>query len=261
VVVRGIGLAGPGADGDLSRIGVEPRRLDRSARWLTAAAALALGNTGHPLRGEAMARSGLFVGAARMPEESSRRCHESIRRNGIAGTSAAAFARMSVNAPAGACSRALGLLGPTTTVSSGDGSGLLAAILAADWLAHRDDADCIVAGGVDERRPGRDEGEGAACVLLERVPAPDGDAVIAAGWGIAGRDGLDAARERAMGGRAHVDVVIDVSDSGPPSEALRSAVALVKAVERLRAGTARSILVVASRGTSSLALLLERRAP
>jgi 3-oxoacyl-[acyl-carrier-protein] synthase II len=252
VAVRGVGVVhGAHDDVDLGRIGVDPRRLDRSARWLTAAAVLALGDGGRPLRGEASARTGLFVGATRMPEESSRRCHEAIRRHGVAGTSAAAFARMSVNAPAGACSRALGLLGPTTTVTIGAGSGLLAVVLAAEWLATRGDADRFVAGAVEERRPSHpDDAEGAACLVLER---DTGDAaILVAGWGLAGPEDVDEASRRALGAHGRADGV--VVDDGP------TCVAAARAFADLRAGTARSLLVVSPRGASSVALLLVRGA-
>jgi 3-oxoacyl-[acyl-carrier-protein] synthase II len=277
---RGVGRC-PGLD--LHSLGIDPRRLDRSARWLTAAAVLALGQDGRRRAGGAMGRAGLFVGATRMPEESSRRCRESIRRRGVAGPSASAFARMSVNAPAGACSRALGLLGPTTTMSVGHGSGLLALVLAAEWLACRDDADCIVAGGVDEP-PGcaPDEAEGAACLVLERAPTPDGD-VVATGWGIGGPGVAEDAVRHAMGARTSVDGIV-VDAEGPvgatlekwvavgstfgvadasclwaTSEAARSSVLAALAVAHLRAEDARSLLLVGARGTSSVALLLERK--
>jgi 3-oxoacyl-[acyl-carrier-protein] synthase II len=302
VVVRGVGLVGPGiarsqptaseltsgraagacADVDLGRIGVEPRRLDRSARWLTAATSFALGGDGRPLRGDAGARTGLFVGSTRMPPESSRRCHEAIRQHGVGGTSAAAFARMSVNAPAGACSRALGLLGPTTTVSIGAGSGLLAIVLAAEWLALRADATGIVAGGLDERRAlDGDEAEGASCLWLERADAIAGDVVIA-GWGLAGADCADLAAARAVGGQQVDGILVDgeprdVARLTPllspgarvglvdaarfwgTAEASRSSVLTALAVAYLRARTARTILVTAARGAASVALLLERR--
>jgi hypothetical protein len=280
--------AGPCADVDLGRIGVDPRRLDRSARWLTAASALALACGGRPLRGDATVRTGLFVGATRMPEESSRRCHDAIRQHGVTGASAAAFARMSVNAPAGACSRALGLLGPTTTTSIGPGSGLLAVALAADWLALRDDADGFVAGGVDERRPGPTEGaEGAACLVLARTSAAeaDADAVVVAGWGIAGPEAAVEAARAALGDHTGVDGMVvdgeprdlasltrwirrdaalglvDVSAFWATADGSRSCVAAALAVAHLRAGATRSVLVVTSRGTSSVALLLVRGAP
>ena len=280
--------AGPCAEVDLGRIGVDPRRLDRSARWLTAASVLALGNGGRPLDAEGGARTGLFVGATRMPGESSRRCHAAIRRHGVAGTSASAFARMSVNAPAGACSRALGLLGPTTTVSLGPGSGLLAVVLAAEWLALREDADRMVAGGLDEQSGSPGEGdaaeaEGAACLLLERAgDAGDPAVIVAAGWGIAGPEDAEEAVRQALGGRAAVDGVlvdgeardvqaltrrlapgaplglVDASAFWGDAEASRSAVLAALAVAHLEAGAARSVLVVAAGGASSVALLLER---
>lgn len=310
VVVRGVGVVGPAgahrkpsvdaltrrravgpcAEVDLGRIGVDPRRLDRSARWLTAASVLALGDGGRPLQGEASARTGLFVGATRMPAESSRRCHDAMRRNGVAGTSASAFARMSVNAPAGACSRALGLLGPTSTVSIGAGSGLLAVVLAAEWLALRDDADRMVAAGLDERASSGeaadagDEVEGAACLVLERAGEAGHDtaAIVVAGWGITGPEDAGQAARQALAGREGIDGVlvdgeprdvaaltrhlapgaplglVDASAFWGASDASRSCVLAALAVAHLEAGTAHSLLVVAARGTSSVALLLER---
>jgi 3-oxoacyl-[acyl-carrier-protein] synthase II len=301
VVVRGAGVVGPtgphaslrldtlrqsratGACGDvdLGRVGVDPRRLDRSARWLTAAAALALRDGGRPLREEASLRTGLFVGAARMPAESSKKCRDAIARHGVAGASAAAFARMSVNAPAGACSRALGLLGPTTTLSTGVGSGLLAVVLAAEWLSARSDADRVVAGAVDERRGTLDdEAEGAACVVLARGGA---GGVVATAWGLAGSDDARGAAEQALG-RHDGDVdgvlfdgeprdaaawkrritpgapigMIDMAAWWGAADASRSCVMVAVAFAELEARAARSLLLVAARGTSSVALLLER---
>ncbi len=275
---RGVG---PCQEPDLHRIGVDPRRLDPSARWLTAAATLALGQGE---RRRTMDKAGLFVGASRMPAESSRRCRESIRQRGVAGTSASAFARMSVNAPAGACSRVLGLLGPTSTVSIGEGSGLLAVVLAADWLASREDAEHIVAGGVDERTgPDPDETEGAACLVLERGPTND-QAVFVGGWGIAGPGhGAEAVRS-AMVGRGSADCILVDGEAGAvaslndwlapgsrlgtldaarlwgTSEASRSCVMAALGVAYLNEGQAQSVLLVAARGSSSVALLLDRKA-
>jgi hypothetical protein len=260
---------------DLHALGVEPRRLDRSARWLTAAAALAVPQDG---RRERMERTGLFVGATRMPAESTRRCTESIRLRGVAGTSASAFARMSVNAPAGACSQALGLLGPTSTVSIGEGSGLLALALAAEWLSRREDASSIVAGGVDELSGGADETEGAACLALKRVDATEPSSLVVAGWGIAGPHAAEEAAASAMGKRSFVDAVfvdgeaslrrwlapdaaLGIVDAGRfwgSAQGTRTSVMAAVAAAHLSAGHARSILLVASRGAASVALLLER---
>jgi 3-oxoacyl-[acyl-carrier-protein] synthase II len=278
---RGVGRC---HDLDLHGIGLDPRGLDRSARLLTAAASLALDDAS--ARGErraGMEYTGLFVGATRMPEESSRRCRESIRQRGAAGASASAFARMSVNAPAGACSRALGLLGPTTTVTMGDGSGLLALLLAVEWLALRDDADCIVAGGVDEHDGSASEqAEGAACLALRRGQAPAG-ATVAAGWGIAGSTDCASAVRRAMGERSDVDAilvdgggaaiadaigrwvrrdasvdVVDVERIWGSAQASRSCVMAALGSAYLAAGEARSVLLVSAGGGSAVALRLER---
>ena len=294
VVVAGMGVVGPsgskrGADvadvllaqnvgksrePDLDGLGVDGRRLDRSARFLTGAAALALAGRERA----AMERTGLFVASTRMPDESSKRCTESIRLRGIGATSASAFARMSVNAPSGACAQALGLLGPTSTLSIGRGSGLLAIALAAEWLAFRDDAGSIVAGAVNElsERAG-DEVEGAACLVLARAPEVAEGAVAVAAWAIEGPRAAREAAERAMSGRAPVDALladadgdlraflapnasagaVDASRAWGASEATRSAVMAAVAAAQVASGRARSALVVAARGASSVALVFE----
>jgi len=121
---------------------VDPRGMDAPALHLTLATALSLGQTkAQPAARAATAGDvGLFLGATRMAQQSSRRCRASLEAHGPSGLSAAAFARMSVNAPAGACSKALGLRGPTSTLSIGAGSGLAAFAYAAAWLSTRRDA-------------------------------------------------------------------------------------------------------------------------
>jgi 3-oxoacyl-[acyl-carrier-protein] synthase II len=260
---------GAARDVDLHGFGVDPRRLDRSARLLTAAAAVALSGERHDAT-----RTGLFVAATRMPPQSSKRCTDSIRMRGVAGTSASAFARMSVNAPTGACSQALGLLGPTSTFSCGPGSGLLSWALAAEWLAWRDDATTILAASVDELTGSAEETEGAACVALSRATSVEEGSVVVASWGIAGPDAMLEAAERAMTGRAPVDAlvvegappaglehmsVVDASRFWGTADATRSSVMAAASAARIAAGQARSILVLA-RGASSVAVVLERTA-
>jgi 3-oxoacyl-[acyl-carrier-protein] synthase II len=271
---------GPCHEVDLDALGVDARRLDRSSRWLTAAAALALS---HECRPEKLDRTGFFVAATRMPEQSSRRCMESIRQRGVAGTSASAFARMSVNAPTGACAQALGLLGPTSTFSMGEGSGLLAVALAAEWLAWREDAESIIAGGVDEPS-GRiaDEAEGAACLMLKRANHSDAFAIEVAGWAIASPNDLAGAIERAMGSRTSVDACIgDVPKPVAPAlrrwlspgsdlgalfadrfwgmaDATRTAVMAAVGAAHIAAGC-RSVLLVSAQGAASVAVLFEAR--
>jgi 3-oxoacyl-[acyl-carrier-protein] synthase II len=292
VVVGGVGVIGPlGALGivdvleleerkslgascnvDLEPFGVDARRLDRSARMLTGAAALSLRDRVQ------LDRTGLFVAAVRMPADSARRCTKSIKQRGIAGTSASAFARMSVNAPTGACSQALGLLGPTSTLSSGRGSGLLAIALAAEWLASRDDATRIIAGGVDEDRGVPEETEGAACLSLVRTLAPESGSVVVSGSAIAGQGAILDAVERAMNGIRPVDGVItdgelaleswlapdatlgaiDDTRIWAAADATRSCVLAAIAVGHLAKGHARSILVASGRGPTSVAIVFER---
>ncbi len=265
--------AGARREIDLDAFGVDGRRLDRTARALTAAAALALPHA----RRSPPERTGLFVAGTRMPEESARRCTESIRLRGIGATSASAFARMSVNAPAGACAKALGLLGPTSTFSIGRGTGLFALALAAEWLAWREDAAAMLAGGVDDRLGAPDEAEGAACFLLERGAASDG-AIVVAGWGFAGPAALGDAAARAMHGRSKVDAlfvdagaascedwlaegsrfgVLEGDRVWGESEATRSCVLAAIAAGRLAAGELDSAMIVAS-GATSVAVVLER---
>lgn len=306
VVVRGIGMVGPrglvrapSSDDlaathsgsirsidfrELSRV-FDPRRLDRSAHLFTSAAALCLQDAKRVLQGNARSRAGLFLAATRMPADSANRCHESIQRHGLTASSAAAFARMSVNAPAGACARALGLLGPTTTVSMGEGSGLLAIALAAEWLSRRTDTDCLVAGSVDEcQLDVADATEGALCVLLDRMPFAEkpGSYIEIGGLGIAGPNEMQSAARQAMGDRESVDAVIsdgelakeclapeipdasrlprgfvDVSRIWGTAEASRSSLAFALGCAWIREGAAKSVLVTTSRSTSaSVALLL-----
>ncbi len=129
--------------------GVDPHGLDPSALLATLAV-----HGARPRRRVPADRRGITLGSAAAPSTSLDEFRESIRERGIAAPSASAFGRLVLHAPAGAASRLLGMRGPTTTVSMGRGSGLLAVALSAHALAWRDDADALVAVSLDE-------GEGA----------------------------------------------------------------------------------------------------
>jgi hypothetical protein len=138
----------------------------------------------------------------------------------------------------------------------GKGSGLLAIVLASEWLAWREDAVGIVAGAVEELSDADPEAaEGAACLSLVRGAAREGDIVVA-GWGIAGAGSEDAA-EQALCGREVDERIVDDRIWGV-SEAVGSCAMVAYAAGRLAAGKARALLLVSSSSAASVALLIER---
>jgi 3-oxoacyl-[acyl-carrier-protein] synthase II len=177
----------------------DPRGMDPSSRFLTAAAALALADAGVRVSGERRDRTGLVAGVNALSAESARAFDESIEP-GLARLSAPAFARMVLNAPAGTASSCLSLRGPLGTVTIGEGSAALAVIQAILLLGSRPELDGILAGGLDEL-PGTgaapDAGEGAACLLLSALPEA-GSSPRIAGWGLAGPGHLETALGAAL---------------------------------------------------------------
>jgi 3-oxoacyl-[acyl-carrier-protein] synthase II len=244
----------------------DTRGLDAASTLFTAAAARALADAGVAMRGAARERSGLFLGTTRVSIESAREFRASIEQRGLPRLSATAFTRMVLNAPAGACSRLLSLKGPTTTLSTGEGSGLAAVVYAAMSLATRDDADRLVAGGVDEVDASLlalGKSEGAACLVLATAPGVEGPRVRLAGWGLAGPGGDAAGQARAMAG------IDDVSLAPAPrvteilgvAEASDPVLACAAAVASLRRGDATSVLVADAGGSAASAVVLTTLAP
>jgi hypothetical protein len=190
----------------------DPRGLDRSARLLIAAAALALRDSGIRLRGSARDAAGMISATVRPSPESVAAFGDSVANRGLLGLSAAAFARIVLNASAGFCSKELGLRGPLTTVTSGAGSGLLAVVLAAEMLSTRSEVGLMLATAVDEM--GTDDAvdsmaEGAIAIALAegtrpQSPGHGGHSVRLTGWGVAAAGRLDTAIEGAacMEGRS-----------------------------------------------------------
>ncbi len=226
-----------------------PRGLNPTTRLLTAAAAVALDDAGLRLRKHERERAGVFVGTTEVSPETAAEFRASIAERGFAQLSAAAFARMVVNAATGACSKLLGLKGPTTTLTTGDGSGLVALAYAARWLAHRTDADVLVAGGVDEHdpaKPGRSDG--AACAVLGMTGS-----IRIAGWSI-GAPGAFAETSRDACAMADV-TALDATYVGGPG-ASTSVASFVTAVSALRGGEHRAVLVGHDSGGATCALVL-----
>ncbi len=164
----------------------DTRNLDPSSIDLSTAIAQALHDAGLTLSGVARERTGLFVGTTNASPASWEEFRASVRERGIERASAPAFTRLVLNAASGVASRLLGLRGPTTTLTTGAGSGLLAAVLAAIYLESRADADRLVVAAVDEldaQRP--TQGEGAASLVLTTFA--NESTIRLARWAVAAR--------------------------------------------------------------------------
>lgn len=233
--------------------GLELRGTDPSARLALVASIRALSDAGIRVRGELRERAGIFAGGARMPPASVAELGESIEAGGLARCSAAAFARIVLHAPAGAVSRLLALRGPTTTIADPELAGLLALAYAADWLARRDDADVLLACGIDERASDEDGEEGAAALAL---CAGEGEGPRVAGIASAGPQALERAIEAALSsaGLASVDARF-VREAAVCAPSFSSARLAVDAVQALRDG-ARSALIAAAGSHISCAVVL-----
>lgn len=270
------------------------RRLDESSRFLLQSCCAALRDAGLSEPRDAGDGIGLVVGLADGPQGSADRFYGSRRRGGTFNVSATAFARMVASSPPGAVARALQLRGPCTSLVAGDGAGLVALVQAVWWVGGREDVSAALACGVDELGMVDDErtrlgcetnptAEGAGCVVL--VPADHTSAIVVAGAQLAGPDDLGAAIERLGGGPPDLvcaagslhrgaevavdgairralgsDVPIDrAADAGRLARAASGSQAVARAVQRLRQGEARRVLVVAaSPSFGSAALLLVR---
>lgn len=241
---------------------LDPRGLDPMSRFLAAAGHLALADAGTRLDGYRPDRAGLVVGCVRPSSTSLAEFRRSIDERGLTHLSAAAFARIVLNAPAGFCCKLLSLRGPLTVLSAGAGSGLAAMILAAELLATRAEVDLMLAGGADEKpdaEPDASGAEGAACLLLGKGRESAGASVHLAGWGLAGAGRLGEAISRAC---AHDDIepadaVFDEDTfAHGPAAAAPSALACAAAVAALRRGEVTRALVTSGRGDSVSAALL-----
>lgn len=242
------------------------RGMDPASRYLSAATALALSDAGITLRGAKRERAGLFVGTTRASTESEREFKDSIRERGLVRLSATAFTRMVLNASAGTSTKLCALKGPTTTLTTGEGSGLVALIYAAMHLSTRSDVDLLLAAGVDERvtlESDAHEGEGAACLVLGKTPGSDASkAVRLAGFGLAGPGDVEEAKGLAirMAGIDEKDVFMapDVTPVLGPAPAAAAMFACAFAVASILRGTSEHVLVPDPGGTAAAAVVFSR---
>jgi 3-oxoacyl-[acyl-carrier-protein] synthase II len=227
----------------------ETRGLDASSKALTAACALALKSAGLQVRGATRERTGLFVGTTNSSPKAWQEFRSSIRERGLSKASSLAFTRLVLNASAGAASRALGLRGPTTTLTTGQGSGLVALVLGVLHLATRQDADQLVVGAVDEadleRNPERLDA--AAAVVLTSTPA----AWRVAGVGLAGAGQVSHAAARALASHRATRL-----DRHPAALAAGALLSLTRALHG--STSADSFLIVDDSEAASVAVLLTR---
>ena len=130
---------------------VDLRGIDRASELLTTVVSRALADAGVRAQRKARARTGLIAGVLRASPDSLYRFHTSLERRGLAKPDTTAFAQVLPSAAQGACAKALNIRGPQSTVTIGEGSGLMAAVMSAWMLARRRDSDRMVAAAVDVR--------------------------------------------------------------------------------------------------------------
>ena len=237
---------------------VDVRGIDRAAELLTMVTSRALGDAGVQPRGKARGRTGLIAGTLRASPDSLHRFHTSLEERGIAKPDATAFAQVLPSAAQSACAKALNLRGPQSTITIGEGSGLMAAVMATWMLARRRDADRMVAAAVDVRSPSSPEGAlaDAACAL---VLCTTPSTVEVAGIGLAGPEQLDDAiseARRGWGREEAPELFIERPDPFGGMPATSSSFALAHALSSLRRGAAGSALIASRGTTASVAMIL-----
>ncbi len=195
----------------------DPRGLDPTTCFLTAAASLALADGKISIHDRLRERTGLIVGTPRISPFNYQELKRSVSDRGLARLSATAFARIVLNAPSGSCSKLLSLKGPISTVTTDKCSGLTAIINAAQLLSERKDIDLIVSGGVEEANDlGLQDNneisqtpinpnaycEGAGCLVLAsdsfKINRKEQKFIRMTGWGLAGPGRQGEAVERAL---------------------------------------------------------------
>jgi len=215
-------------------------------------------DAGVQLRGEVRERTGLIAGALRASTDSLERFHRSVEQRGLAKPDTTAFAQVLPSAAQGACAKALNIRGPQSTITIGNGSGLMAAAISARMLARRRDSDRIVAAAVDVTAEDMEGGAlcDAACAL---VLCTTPTAVEVAGVGLAGPDQLDEAIAQAQsswGSNEPPELVIESPEPFAGMPATSSSFALAHALGLLRRGSARTVLVASKGTTASVAIIV-----
>lgn len=256
------------------------RRADPISRLLTEAVGASLVSAGLDGRDVDRGRIAMVAGMADGPQDSIRRFVDSRDRRGLGGASAAAFARMVFNAPAGVAAAAAQIQGPNLTLWTGVGAGAQAVRAGARMLQGRDSVDAVLACAADELghitedrlELGLVEGRAlaaGACVSLSQTPGPT--ELVGMGWGTA--DDVEIVIETALGERPP-DRFILHSDARPPrlpaglpdpiwldervghAAATGSLLGCIAAIEWVDAGHADRVLVVSLASTGDVLALV-----
>ncbi|MCO4746699.1 MAG: beta-ketoacyl-[acyl-carrier-protein] synthase family protein [Proteobacteria bacterium] len=254
------------------------RRADPVTKLLTQAVAHATADADVPRHG---AHDGvaMVIGMADGPQDSMRRFVDSRDQRGLGQASAAAFARMVFNAPAGAAAAALGLRGANLTLWSGHGAGAQAVLCGARLLQHHGDVQQVVCAAADEigyitadrdqlgRLPATPLAAGGALVLSR---TPSDVQLKGAAWGPPTQ--LDAVIAKAIGG-LEPDRTVVSSDGAVPATlpgqtqyildaalgyapAASGVLASTAAIEWIRAGVSGRVLAVSIAEESGVTALL-----
>jgi hypothetical protein len=245
---------------------VDLRGIDRASELLTTVTLRALANAGVRLKGTARERTGLIAGNLRASPDSLERFHSSIVQRGLAKPDATAFAQLLPSAAQSACAKALNIRGAQSTITIGEGSGLMAFAIAAWMLARRRDSDRMVAATLDVRTEGGALRDAACGFVLDTAPS----SVEVAGIGIAGPEQLEEAiaqAQRRWGSMKPPDLVmapthgIDVEQesqndpfAGMPSTS--SSFALAHALDSVRRRQVKTALVACRGVTASVAVIV-----
>ena len=245
---------------------VDLRGIDRASELLTTVTSRAIADAGLQLRGTARERTGLIVGNLRASPDSLERFHSSIVQRGLTKPDATAFAQLLPSAAQSACAKALNIRGPQSTITVGEGSGLMAFAIAAWMLARRRDSDRIVAAAVDVRTAGGALFDAACALVLDTAPS----SVEVVGIGVAGPDRLHEAiaeAQRRWGSTEPAELVMAPAHgagvehgnqndpfAGVPSTS--SSFALAHALDSLRRRQVQTALVARRGATASIAVIL-----
>lgn len=258
--------------------GLNPRGMDEVAWRVIAGVAESLADARHTLGRDELDRTGLVLGATRVAPSQAILFEDSIAQRGLKHCSVSAFARIVLNAAAGLGSKAHSLRGPTSALTVGPESGVLAIAYAAELIASRTDVDAMFGGAADVCVPdiGDSESRLDGVGMLMLAPAGEGDEtgnVHLMGWGIAGPGDPGAAVSEAFRvagveprhldfrcGRESADsfagLQADLGSSLGYSEATSSALSAVAAFEFARTHPGSLSLAVSAEGASVSCALL-----